>query len=111
METLSTTLLFTFYCNNFALEHFTCMMSFVKTGQLMNNLCAFSHFTKLEIMWLFSFFNLGLLTHLENKTKISRWEMCCVVFMNESEIRLKERIEGERYEEISNFQSKNDNTM
>jgi hypothetical protein len=31
--------------------------------------------------------------------------------MNESEIRLKERIEGERYEEISNFQSKNDNTM
>ncbi len=31
--------------------------------------------------------------------------------MNESEIRLKERIEGERYEEFSNFQSKNDNTM
>jgi hypothetical protein len=26
--------------NNFALEHFTYMMSFVKTGQLMNNLCA-----------------------------------------------------------------------
>lgn len=30
----------------------------------------------------------------------------CVVFTNESEIRLKEGIEGERYEEISNFQSK-----
>ncbi len=35
----------------------------------------------------------------------------CDVFMNESEIRLEERIEGERSKKNPSFQSKNDNTM
>jgi hypothetical protein len=35
----------------------------------------------------------------------------CDVFMSESEIRLEERIKGERFEEISSFQLENDDTM
>ncbi len=35
----------------------------------------------------------------------------CDVFINENEIRLKERIEGERFKKIPRFQSKNDDTM
>ncbi len=35
----------------------------------------------------------------------------CNVFMNESEIRLNEIIEGERFKGIPNFQLENDDTM
>jgi hypothetical protein len=35
----------------------------------------------------------------------------CDVFMNENEIKLKERIEGERSKEILSSQLKNDDTM
>jgi hypothetical protein len=35
----------------------------------------------------------------------------CEVFMNESEIRLKEKFEGERSKKYPSFQSKNDDTM
>jgi hypothetical protein len=35
----------------------------------------------------------------------------CDVFINESEIRPKEKIEGEKSKEIPSFQSKNDDTM
>jgi hypothetical protein len=35
----------------------------------------------------------------------------CDVFMNEREIRTKEKIEDEKFEEISSFQLENDDTM
>jgi hypothetical protein len=35
----------------------------------------------------------------------------CDVFMNENEIRLEEKIEGERSKKYPIFQSKNDDTM
>jgi hypothetical protein len=35
----------------------------------------------------------------------------CDVFMNGSEIRIEEKIEGERFKKYPSFQSKNDDTM
>ncbi len=41
----------------------------------------------------------NLITHFENGTKFSKWGMW-FVHMNESEIRMDGRIEGERFEKL-----------
>jgi hypothetical protein len=58
-------------------------------GQLVKSLCAFSLFAKLEIIQLFSFFNLGLLTHL--KMELIFLDEGCDVFMIENAIKLDEK--------------------
>jgi len=74
-----------------------------KVCQLVKNVCASSHFAKLDYYYFF-FLNLNLLRHLENATIFFEMRDICDVFMNESEIKLKERIEGERFKEILIFQ-------
>ncbi len=59
---------------------------------------------KCVCIFTFFFLNLNMLTHLENETFFLKMRDIC-------DVKLKEKIEGERSKEILNFQIESDDTM
>jgi hypothetical protein len=78
-------------------------MSFMESVSTCEKCVCIVTFCKIGKKLIF-FLNLNLLRHLENATIFFEMRDICDVFMNESEIKLKERIEGERFKEILIFQ-------